>query len=135
MARLVEIFFLFEFIFGIFGDFLIHIDVLIFSKFAHDFFYPPFHHPEVLFRIDGFGLGLCLYILYFLDGAVLALLTIETAIDTGSRLRWFIEHVGKMDLKMIIGELFVHKGHILRGVIDSEVMPSIGTESGEVESE
>ena len=63
------------------------------------------------------------------------MLAVETAINTGGRLRWLIEHGGKVDLKVVIGELFVHERHILGGVIDGEIVPAIGAEPGEVESE
>lgn len=60
---------------------------------------------------------------------------VETAINTGGRLGRFMKHVSKVDLEMVIGELFVHEGHVLGGVIDSKVVPAVGTEAGEIESE
>jgi hypothetical protein len=38
-------------------------------------------------------------------------------------------------LKVVIGELFVHEGDVLGGVIEGKIVPAIGAEPGEVESE
>ena len=135
MARLVQVLFLVLLLFREFGDDFIHVNILILGELAHDFLDAPFHHAEVLLGVDWFGLWLSRYILDFLDGAVFALLTVKTAVNTCGGLRRFIEHVSELDLEMVIGELFVHEGDVLGGVIEGEIVPAIGAEPGEVESE
>lgn len=135
MSWFIKVFFPFLFIFRVIGYFLIHVYVLILGEFAHDFFYAPFHHPEVLFGIYWLRLRFALNILYLFDGPVLTLLTFKTAVNACSRLRRFVENISKMDLDMVIGELLVHEGHILRGIIDGEIMPTIGAESWEVKTQ
>ncbi len=73
-------------------------------------------------------------VLDFLDGTVFALFAVKTTINTGGRLGRFMKHVGEVDLEVVIGELLVHKGHVLGGVIDSKVVPAVGAEPGEIES-
>jgi hypothetical protein len=52
MAGLVKVLFPVFFVFGQFGHFLVHVNVLVLSEFTHDFFDSSFHHSEVLLGVD-----------------------------------------------------------------------------------
>jgi hypothetical protein len=102
MARLVQVLFPVLLLFCKFGYDFVHINILILGELTHDFLDSPFHHAKVLLGVDGFRLWLSWYVLDFLDGTVFALLTVKTAVNAGGGLRRFIEHVGKLNLEMII---------------------------------
>lgn len=134
MARLIKVFFLFLFVFRVLFRLLVHIDVFVLGKLAHNLFDTSFHHSEILLRVDRFSLRFSLHILYFLYRTVLARLAFETAIYAGSGLRRFVKHCRELDFDVVVVELFAHHGHGLGGVIDSKVLPAIGAESGKVKT-
>ena len=106
MAGLVQVSFSFLFVF--FLRLLVDGDVLVFCKLAHDFFNPPFHHAEVLFGVDRFGLGLSLNILDLFDGPVFTGLALEAAVYAGCGLGRFMEHGLELEFDWIVVELFAH---------------------------
>ncbi len=52
VAGLVKVLFPVLLVFGLFCHFLVHVNVLVFGKFTHDFLDSPFHHSEVLLGVD-----------------------------------------------------------------------------------